>query len=110
MSHLSKFRIFWKPFHVFLIKNEVLSGEQEKVSIMSVRVGEKIPSLAITDYHHSASLVMPICDPRDGFFSPTLTLMMDTYIVIIRSTECEGEIESPSRGSPLDNTGLVDKR
>ena len=27
----------------------------------------------------SASLVMPIGDPRDGFFYPTLTLMMDFY-------------------------------
>ena len=25
-------------------------------------------------------LVMPICDPRDGFFYPYLTLMMDSYI------------------------------
>ena len=24
---------------------------------------------------------MPICDPRDGFFFPTLTLMMDSYIL-----------------------------
>ena len=27
----------------------------------------------------SASLVMPIGDPRDGFFYPSLTLMMDFY-------------------------------
>ena len=27
----------------------------------------------------SASLVMPISDPRDGFFYPTLTLMTDSY-------------------------------
>ena len=39
------------------------------------------PSLAITDCHHSASLEMPIGDPRDGFFYPILTLMMDTYIL-----------------------------
>ena len=39
---------------------------------------EKIhPSLAITVIHHSASLVMPISDPWDRFFYPTLTLMMD---------------------------------
>ena len=30
MSLLSKFRISWKPFHVFYILNEVFSGEQEK--------------------------------------------------------------------------------
>ena len=28
---------------------------------------------------HSASLVMPIGDPRDGFFYPTLSLMIDSY-------------------------------
>ena len=42
---------------------------------------KKNPSLVITVCHHSASLVMPIGDPRDGFFYPTLTLMMDTYIL-----------------------------
>ena len=34
------------------------------------------PSLGITVCHHSASLVMPTGDPRDGFFYPTLTLMI----------------------------------
>ena len=29
--------------------------------------------------HHSASLMMPIGDPRDRFFYPTLTLMVDPY-------------------------------
>ena len=33
----------------------------------------------ITIWHHSASLVMPIGDPWDGFFYPTLTRMMDSY-------------------------------
>ena len=41
--------------------------------------GIENPYLVITICHHSASLVMPIGDPRDGFFYPTLTLMMDTY-------------------------------
>ena len=26
---------------------------------------------------------MPNGDPRDGFFYPTLTLMMDSYIIIV---------------------------
>ena len=39
MSHLSVFRIFWKSFPHFSNINEVFSGEHEKVSIMSVRVG-----------------------------------------------------------------------
>ena len=37
----------------------------------------------ITDCHHSASLVMPIGDPRDSKFYPTLTLMIDSYITIV---------------------------
>ena len=36
-------------------------------------------SLGITVCHHSASLVMPNGDPRDGLFYPTLTLMIDSY-------------------------------
>ena len=48
-------------------------------------MGKKNPSLAITVCHHSASLVMPIGDPRDGFFYPTLTLMIDPYIPILDS-------------------------
>ena len=39
-------------------------------------------SLAITVCHPSASLVMPFGDPRDGYFYPTLTLMMDSYILV----------------------------
>ena len=49
-------------------------------SCMRWYVRKKNQSLAITDCRHSASLVMPIGDPRDGFFYPTLILMMDTYI------------------------------
>ena len=56
----------------------VLSGEQEIESIIRVRVGKTNPSLMITDCHNSASLMMPIGDPRDGFFYPTLTLIIDS--------------------------------
>ena len=41
----------------------------------------KNESLAITICHHSASLLMPKSDPLDGLFYPTLTLMMDAYIL-----------------------------
>ena len=58
---------------------EVFSGEPEKESIIRVRVGYKNESLAITACHHLASLEMPIGDPRDGFFYPTITLMVDSY-------------------------------
>ena len=30
-------------------------------------------------FHHSASHVMPIGDPQDRFFYPTLTLMIDSF-------------------------------
>ena len=56
------------------------SGEQEKLSIIRVSVGYKNLSLGITVCHHSANLVMPNGDPRDGFLYPTLTLMVDSYI------------------------------
>ena len=38
-------------------------------------------SLGIIVCNHSASLVMPIGDPHDGFFYPNLTLMTDSYIL-----------------------------
>ena len=38
--------------------------------------------LTITICHHSASLVMPNGDPRNGFFYPTRTLMMNSYITL----------------------------
>ena len=40
---------------------------------------KKILPFSITVCHHSASLVMPISDPRDWFFYPTITLTMDPY-------------------------------
>ena len=64
---------------LFLRINVVSNGEQEKESLIRVRVGKKNPSLVITVWHHSASLVMPNSDPRDRYFYPTLTLMIDSY-------------------------------
>ena len=55
------------------------NGEQEKESIICVRVGLKNMTLGITVCHHSAGLMMPNNDPRDRFFYPSLTLMMDSY-------------------------------
>ena len=52
---------------------------QEKVSIMDVWSGIKNLLLGITVRHHSASLVMPIIDPRDRYFYPHHTPMKDTY-------------------------------
>ena len=43
-------------------------GMQEKVSFMEIWGGWKIPSLGVAVRYHSASLVMPISDPRDTFF------------------------------------------
>ena len=79
MSHLSVFGIFWKSFPRFSNLNELLIGEQEKEFIISMRMEEKNLSLVITVFHHSASGVIPIGDPWDGLFYPTLTLMIDSY-------------------------------
>ena len=79
MSHLSIFRIFRKSFSSFSNINEVLSGDREKESIIRIRY--KNLSLAITDCHHSARLMMPIGEPWDGFFYPTLILPIDSYIL-----------------------------
>ena len=39
--------------------------------------------------HHSASLVMPNGDPRDGFFCPALTLMIYSYILTVLAESVE---------------------
>ena len=54
---------------------------QEKESIMAVRCKLKIPSLGITVWHHSASLVMPNSYPHDGIFSQHLMTSKDSYIL-----------------------------
>ena len=56
---------------------------QEKVSIMGVWCGQQNPSLGITVRHRSASLVMPVSDPRDRFFYPHHTPMKDAYMYIL---------------------------
>ena len=55
---------------------------QEKESIIHVRMEQKNPSVAITVCHHSASLAIPNHDPQEGFFYPTLILMIDSYIIL----------------------------
>ena len=53
----------------------VFSDEQETKIYYLYSAGlEK--SVPLDHCHHSASLVMPNGDPRDGFFYPTLTLMI----------------------------------
>ena len=80
MLHLrvfSKFRDFWE--HFLKLNNAVFNGEQEKESIIRLRIGSKNPSHVITVSHHWPSLVMPIGDLWDRFFYSTLTLMIDSY-------------------------------
>ena len=50
--------------------------------VSNIKCGTYIAPLTITICHHSASLVMPIGDPRDKFFYPILTLI----IIIISQT------------------------
>ena len=52
---------------------------QGNVSIMDVWRGWKNLLLGVTVRHHSASLVMPISDPRDRFFYPHHTSMKNSY-------------------------------
>ena len=73
--HLSIFRNLWQ----LILKK--ISGEQEKECINYVRVGLKNPSLGITVCHHSACLVIPNGVPRDKFFYPTLTLLINSNMV-----------------------------
>ena len=54
-------------------KIKKVNGEQEKESIVCVKVGYK---------HRPASLVMPNSYTLDGFF-PTLTLMMSSYSIYL---------------------------
>ena len=79
MSYFSVYRILWK---LFSNKKCVISGEQEKEIIPRVRMEQKNPSLVITVCHHSADLVMPNGDPRDGLFYPTLTLVIYYHDVL----------------------------
>ena len=50
------------------------------------------PSLGITVCHYSASLVMPKGIPQDGFFYPTLTFMMDSYITYLKNSGSESTL------------------
>ena len=75
MSHLSVFRNFCEPF----LQHE--NGEQEKESISRFASRLENLSLGITVCHHLAGCVMSNGNPRDGFFYPFLTHMMDSYIL-----------------------------
>ena len=52
---------------LFKYETMLLNGEQEKESIICVRMGSKNVSLAITDCPHSASLVVPNPHTQDRF-------------------------------------------
>ena len=65
-----------------IIKNPH-SEMQEKESIMGVRDRQKNLSHGITVWYHSASLMMPDSDPRDGFLYLHLIPMIDSYITWI---------------------------
>ena len=62
-------------------KNEALRVDQEK-NPFCVIMGEKNLFFTITICHHLAGLVMPIDDPLDAFFYPTVTHKMDSYNLI----------------------------
>ena len=63
-----------------------MKGMQVKECIIGVRGRKKYPSLGITVWHNSASLVIPDSDPRDGFFYLPLIPTIDSYILIVCSS------------------------
>ena len=54
---------------------------KKKNLIILVRIGQKNPSLSITESvcHLSASRVMPNGESRDGYFYPTFSLVIDSF-------------------------------
>ena len=64
-----------------------MKGVQENESIMGVRGRYKNLSLAITVWHHKASLVMPDSDPREGFFCLPITPMIDPYEISLNKNK-----------------------
>ena len=44
-------------------------------------------TFGITVCHHSACLLISNVDPQDRYLYPTLTLMMDSYIIIWASSQ-----------------------
>ena len=80
-QHVASHRMhgFWKAFSwLFQYKMRYLVVSKKRIHY-SCEGGIKNPFHAITDCHHSTSLVMPIDEPPNRFFCPTLTLMMDSY-------------------------------
>ena len=62
---------------------------QEKESIMVVRCALNILSLRITVRHHSASLVMPNSNPRDGF-----SICISQRLKILKLKDLLGDMSS----------------
>ena len=78
VAHQEILGVFLKP----KMRNLMVSKKKNPLFLRGWDI--KNPSLGITVWHHSASLMMPNGDPRDIFFYHTFTLMMDSYIVRLR--------------------------
>ena len=72
-----------------------------------VRMGSKNPSLAITACFHSASPMVAIGDPRDGFFDPTLTLMIDSYHIYPMIISSCAFISNPAYSSTFQHSSAA---
>ena len=79
MLHFRVFRNLWGPFNNY--KNAVFNDEQKR-SIIFVRMWLNNPSFVFIICHHSASLMVPNGDLRNRRFYPTPTLIMDSYGLI----------------------------
>ena len=73
--HLSLFRDYWK----LILKLKKVVSKKNNYYLCEGRIEKSAPQ----DHHLSLlpSLVMPYGDPRDEFYYPTLTLMIDSYII-----------------------------
>ena len=72
MSYLSIFRHFWEPF---------LRARKRTHNPCEDGIEKSV--LPDHCFHHSAILKIPNGDPRNGFFYPILTLMVDSYILSV---------------------------
>ena len=76
-----------------------LNCEQEKESIICVRMRQKNPSLRITICHHFVNLIMPNSDPRDKFFYHSLTLLIDSDNVYLPNSSFYNRILTGPRST-----------
>ena len=82
------------------LRSEMKGVQKKKELIVGVRGRQKNPSLANTVRHHSASLVMPDSDPRNGIFYLPLTPMIRPYNTLAKHLPRSALSDQSLRYSP----------